>query len=91
MANSAVPGRLEPTTPHGFAGADHEVRKVGGFFQRVGAGGDHDAVRIGLLDTRRDAFAEHHQGFVVNTLRSDLRHLLTAHIRRIAQFGQTRQ
>ena len=37
---------------------DDEVQEVGGFFQRVGAVRDDDAVNVALLGQCRDALAE---------------------------------
>jgi hypothetical protein len=87
-ADSAVPGTHRADHDDRLGGVHGQGQEVGGFFQRVGAVGDDDAVHVRLLRQRGHALGERQQVVVGEAFGSDLEHLLAAHVGDLRKFGQ---
>jgi len=73
----------------GFVGFFHQVQEVSGFFQGIGAVGDHDAVDVLAVSQFGDAATQLQQVFVIDAFGGNLHDLLAAHIGDLAQLGNT--
>ena len=71
----------------GLSRLDHEIEKVGRFFDGVRAVGDHDARHIGHGDERVDAIGQLEPHLVVHVLRPDVGNLLAAHVGELLGLG----
>lgn len=65
---------------HGFVAVDSEVEEEGGFFHRVRAVRDHDAVDFGLVQEFIAAFGQFKQERVGHVLAADFAYLLTRNV-----------